>query len=115
MSVPSEGDLACPRSFAQWVAQGEMLYQAMMKECHALESQLSDLEGKLAAKQAEVNQLAQIIRKPPVETRRLSAQLVSSYSPDAPPAPLAAPQIARALSGGRPPMIRQPASPKTPT
>ena len=109
MALPGEGELACPKSLHQWLAQGELLYAAMIRECQALEAQVSELEGRLAAKQGEVNQLAQVIRKPQVEHRRLSAQLVTNYAPDAPPA---TPQIARALSG-RPPVLRPPASPRS--
>lgn len=59
-----------------WISQGEQLYAAALNEFRALEAQLDELEQKLAAKQADVNQIAQIIGKPGVEgTRRLSAQL----------------------------------------
>jgi hypothetical protein len=68
----------------QWLSQGETIYAGLVKECQALEAQLEDLETRLAAKHAEVNQVAQIIGKPMVEgNRRLSAQLVTSYAPDA--------------------------------
>src|SRR6185503_15681409 len=61
-----------------WLNQGEQLYAAALNDFRALEAQLDDLEQKLAAKQTEVNQIAQIIGKPAVEgTRRLSAQLTS--------------------------------------
>jgi len=111
MALPGENELAPPKSFQQWLAQGEMLYAAMIREYQALESQVSELESRMAAKQAEVNQLAQIIRKPAIEGRRLSAQLVTSYAPDMPPV---APQIARALSGGRPAVAsRPPAAPRS--
>jgi hypothetical protein len=108
MTLPGENELAPPRSFQQWLAQGEMLYAAMIREYQALESQVTELEGRMAAKQAEVNQLAQIIRKPAIEARRLSAQLVTSYAPDAPGV---TPQIARALSG-KPPVMRQVTPPR---
>lgn len=109
MPLPGEVELACPKSLQQWLAQGEMLYAIMVKECQALEAQMGELEGRLAAKQGELNQLAQVIRKPQVEHRRLSAQLVTSYSPDA---PASTPQIARALTG-RAPMVRPPAQPRS--
>ena len=102
MALPGESELLHSKSLQQWLAQGEMLYAAMIKEYQALESQVTELEGRMAAKQAEVNQLAQIIRKPAIEGRRLSAQLVTSYAPDAPPV---TPQIARALAG-KPPVMR---------
>jgi hypothetical protein len=64
-------------NFQEWLQQGDALYQNALKEYHAIEAQLDDLEGKLVAKQAEVNQIAQVIGKPPVEaSRRLGTQLV---------------------------------------
>src|SRR5580698_5494922 len=65
-------------TFQQWLQHGEMLYQSAMQEHHALEAQLDELERRLAAKQTELNQIAQMMSKPPVEgTRRVSAQLVT--------------------------------------
>lgn len=57
-------------SFNEWLSQGESLYQAALKDYHTIEAQLDDLESKLVAKQAEVNQIAQVIGKPPVEASR---------------------------------------------
>lgn len=72
-------------NFQEWLQQGDALYQAALKEYHAIESQLDDLEAKRVAKQAEVNQIAQVIGKPPVEgNRRLSAQLVAADIIDVP-------------------------------
>ena len=51
-----------------WLSQGEQLYAAAMNEFHSLEAQLEELEKKLQAKQTEVNQIASIINKPPVES-----------------------------------------------
>ena len=71
-----------------------------------MEAQLDELERKLAAKRAEVNQIASVVGKSPVEgTRRLSAQLVTAYSMDdgdrdRPPPGTG--NIARALSAGKP-------------
>jgi cell division septum initiation protein DivIVA len=65
-------------SFQQWLQHGEMLYQSALQEHHALEAQLDELERRLAAKQTELNQIAQMMAKPPVEgTRRVTAQLVT--------------------------------------
>jgi hypothetical protein len=82
-SVPVPVEQSSARIVQQWLSQGETIYAGLVKECQALEAQLEDLETRLAAKHAEVNQVAQIIGKPPVEgNRRLSAQLVTSYAPD---------------------------------
>jgi hypothetical protein len=72
--VPENRPVSNP--LQSWIAQGEQLYTAALNEFRSLEAQIDDLEQKLAAKQAEVNQVAQIIGKPAVEgSRRLSAQL----------------------------------------
>ena len=57
-------------NFQEWLQQGDALYQAALKEYHSIEAQLDDLEARLVAKQAEVNQIAQVIGKPPVEGSR---------------------------------------------
>ena len=75
MANSREDSVANP--FQQWLAQGEELYTAALSDFHALEAQLDELESRLAAKQAEVNQIAQMIGKPILEgNRRLSAQIV---------------------------------------
>jgi hypothetical protein len=95
-----------------WLTQGEQLYAAALAEFHALEAQLDDLELKLAAKQAEVNQIAQIINKAPVEQRRHNGVVQAEVMEDPGhhrlpiPAAMASPStnnsnatIARALTG----------------
>ena len=106
--TPSDGSQGLmPSSIQQWLQQGELLYSNAVKEYQAMESQLDELERKLTAKRAEVNQIAAIVGKPPVDgSRRLSAQLVTSYAMDddrdrdKPPPGTA--NIARALSSGKP-------------
>ena len=100
-SLPAVQDDSA-RIVQQWLAQGETIYAGLVKECQALESQLEEIETRLAAKQAEVNQVAHIIGKPPVEgNRRLSAQLVTSYAPEAGSSPARVPIPPR--MGNRPP------------
>ena len=91
-------------SFQEWLQQGEHLYSSAMREYHEIEQQLSELEARLAEKQNEVNQIAQVIGKPLVEgSRRLSAQLVSAEVIDLPAERAGTPgsnaNIARALTG----------------
>lgn len=63
-------------SLQAWLSQGEQLYAAALNEFRSIEAQLDDLEQKLAAKQAEVNQIGQVIGKPTIEgSRRLAATL----------------------------------------
>lgn len=86
------------KTFHEWLTEGERLYETAMQEFQSIEQQLDELEQRLAAKQNEVNQIAQMIGKPPVEAgRRLSAQIVEhdprGNSPSSPAA------IARALTG----------------
>ena len=90
-------------TFQEWLQQGENLYNSALREYHDMERQLAELEAKLAEKQNEVNQVAQIIGKPLVEgNRRLSAQLVSAELVEAPhhtPPAGSTANIARALTG----------------
>jgi hypothetical protein len=60
-------------NFQDWLKQGEGLYQAALKEFHDVEAQLAELESRLVAKQAEVNQIAQMIGRPLVESTRSAA------------------------------------------
>jgi N-methylhydantoinase B/oxoprolinase/acetone carboxylase alpha subunit len=77
--------------------EGESLYETAMRDYQSLESQLDDLEARLAAKQAEVNQIAQMIGKAPVEgSRRLTAQIIEPERNASPSSPA---NIARALTG----------------
>lgn len=91
------------KSFRDWLAEGEQLYNATMSEFKSLEGQLEALEQQLATKRVEVNQIGQVIGKPPVETasRRLSAQLMEPEQVASAPATTALPpgNMARALSG----------------
>jgi len=65
------------KSFQEWINEGEQLYDTAFREYQSIENQLDQLEKQLAAKQMEVNQIAQIIGKPPVEgNRRLTAQII---------------------------------------
>jgi len=87
-SLPTLPENSSGKIVQQWLAQGEAIYSGLVKECQALEAQLEEIETRLAAKHAEVNQVAQIIGKPPLEgNRRLSAQLVTSYAQESQPAP----------------------------
>jgi len=86
------------KSIQEWINEGEVIYKAAMEEYHTLERQLDELETRLAAKQEEVNRVAALLGKPPVEgNRRLAAQLVSEHGPNSVPNSQAT--IARALTG----------------
>lgn len=86
------------KSIAEWMREGEELYAQALREYQDLEGQLVELERRLAAKQGEVNQIAEIISKPQVEgARRLTAQLVEDRGPQS--VPNSSATIARALAG----------------
>ena len=86
------------KSIQDWMHEGEELYNSAFKEFQELEKQLEELEVRLAAKQAEVNQIAGIIGKPPVEgNRRVAAQLIDERGPAS--VPNSSATIARALAG----------------
>lgn len=86
------------KSFKDWIGEGDSLYQQALAEYQELEAQILELEKKLAIKKEEVNQIAAVVNKPPVETnRRLTAQLIDEQHPGSVPNTPAT--IARALSG----------------
>ena len=87
------------KSIRDWLQEGEAMYGQAIDEFRSLEAQLEELENKLVAKQDEVNQLAAIIGKPPVElnTRRPSVQIVEGHAPGSIPASRST--IAKALTG----------------
>ena len=86
------------KSIAEWLSEGEELYQAALKQYEELDAQLQELERQLVRKQEEVNQIAQVIGKPLVEgNRRLTAQLIDDRGPLS--VPNSPSTIARALTG----------------
>lgn len=86
------------KSLQDWLQEGETLYAAAVAEYRSIESQLDELEARLAAKREEINQIAQVVGRPPVEsTRRLTAELVDDHGPNSVPNSPAT--IARALTG----------------
>ena len=86
------------KSLNDWLQEGEALYDAALAEYQQLEAQLDELEARLAAKRAEVNQIAQVVGKPAIEnSQRLTAQLVDDHGPQSVPNSPAT--IARALTG----------------
>jgi hypothetical protein len=89
------------RNFQTWIAEGEEIYNSLLGEYREIETQIQEMEQRLVAKQAEVNQMAAVIGKPPMEnTRRLSAQLVTDEAVLEPVGTTAsANNIARALNG----------------
>ena len=61
-----------PKTFRDWMTEGEELYSAAMREYEQLQSQLQTLQSQLAAKKEEVNQIAVVIGKPPVDNDELA-------------------------------------------
>ena len=96
------------KSFQDWLKEGEDLYDTALREYQGLEAQIDELEKQLTEKKAELNQIAQVIGKPPVEgNRRLSAQIVEpGHGGNSAPGggqgganPSSAAAIARAITG----------------
>lgn len=70
------------KSFNEWVSEGETIYSDALKEYQAIESQIAQLESQREAKKAQVNQIAQIIGKPPVVNAiRLTTEFVENDVP----------------------------------
>ncbi|CAN5436175.1 hypothetical protein BH09PLA1_BH09PLA1_03710 [soil metagenome] len=90
------------KKFSEWLSEGEELYNVAMDEFKSIEAQIDELENQLSAKKSEVNQIAQVIGKPPVEpTKRLAAEIVEpgqmKTSAAGPAIPIG--RLARALTG----------------
>jgi hypothetical protein len=91
-------EVVVAKSIADWIREGEQLYETALKEFEEMDGRLRELEKQLSLKQDEVNQIAQVIGKPLVEgNRRLTAQLVDDHGPLS--VPNSSTTIARALSG----------------
>jgi len=93
------------KTFKDWLTEGDQLYQQALQEYQTLETQIDDLEKRLAIKKDEVDQIASVIGKQPVQsTRRLSAELVDHHGsgsvPNS-PATIARALTGRGLGGGR--------------
>jgi hypothetical protein len=98
--VADDGCMAS--AIQEWLDQGERLYQAALQEYHTIASQLDAMEQQLAAKQAEVNQIAAIIGKPTIdEARKMTAQIVAAPMIEERLTPMgnSNANIARALAG----------------
>ncbi len=82
------------KTFRDWVTEGEAIYTAAYKEYQALLAQIEQLEARLAEKKTEVNQIAQMIGKPPVEgPARVTAEIVEQ------PPSVSIGSVTRALMG----------------
>lgn len=85
---------AVPKSINEWLAEGDQLYSSTLTEYHELETQLNDLEERLAGKLAELNRLAGVIGKTQIEGRKLAAPAGAIPPPmTAAPAPGGAPVV----------------------
>lgn len=86
------------KSFKDWLQEGESIYETALREYQSIEAQLEELETKLSEKREEVNAMASVIGKPPVESsRRPAVQIVDSHGPGSIPA--SRNTIAKALTG----------------
>jgi hypothetical protein len=84
------------KSFKDWISEGEDLYSTALREYQELEQQLENLEAQLVSKKEELNQIAQVVGKPPVEGHRKPViQIVDSHTAS----PAGRNTIAKALTG----------------
>ncbi len=93
------------KSFKDWMAEGDTLYQQALREFQELEQQLHDVEQRLAIKKDELNQIAAVVGKPPLETaRKPQVELIDHHSVGSvanTPATIARALTGRGLGGGR--------------
>ena len=95
------------KNFKDWMAEGEQIYGDSLAEYQGLQTQLDELEQKLIAKREEVNAIASVIGKPPVDPPRraghaqANAAAVQLVDRDVSGAPIPASRntIAKALVG----------------
>lgn len=86
------------KSLKEWLSEGEQLYGQAMAEFQSLEKQIEELEVQLQAKKEEVNQVAAVIGRTPVEAgRRPTVQVVEAHAPGS--IPNSKHTIAKALMG----------------
>jgi len=88
------------KSLKDWLTEGEDLYNTALREYQTLEAQLQELEAQLTAKKDELNQIATVIGKTPMNDVRKPAatvQIIDSHPTT--PAPASRSTIAKALTG----------------
>jgi hypothetical protein len=86
------------KSFKDWLAEGDTLYQQALREYQELEAQILDMEKKLAIKKDELNQIASVVGKQaPEPARRGQVELIDNHGVGSVPNTPAT--IARALTG----------------
>jgi hypothetical protein len=91
---------AVTRSFKDWIAEGESLYQNALAEFRELEGQIEEIERKLAVKREEVNEIARVVGKEPIAELKKPIQGVEVIDRGQPHAiPTSAGTIARAITG----------------
>ena len=85
------------KNFKNWFSDAELVYSQALMEYQNLQEQIETMEKQLAAKRAEINQVALVLGKAPIEAAgKLSAHLIDA--PAAPQSTIAA-TITRALNG----------------
>ena len=89
----------------EWLQEGTLLYEVAVEDYRKLEEQALQIQERLAAKRQEVNQIAKVISKPPVEEPHVGPAgstypPVDVVDPNQPGAtPYTRNSIARALTG----------------
>lgn len=87
-----------PKSLREWLQEGEALYEAAVRDVQEIEAQLDELEVRLAEKRHELQQIAQVMGKPPPEgNHRVAAQIVDERALNNVPGPHGT--IVRAIQG----------------
>jgi len=68
------------KSFKDWLAEGDSLYQQALREYQELEAQILDMEKRLAIKKDELNQIASVVGKQsPEPVRRGQVELIDNH------------------------------------
>src|SRR5208283_334832 len=84
------------KTITDWLSEGESLYAAAVAEHQQIQQEVDEMERKLEAKRHEINQLAHVLGKAPIEGSHRVAPPVPP--PTATPVPEKRTQIP--LNGG---------------
>lgn len=98
--VAKVGECVLGKTFKEWLNEGEQLYATAVSEYQAIEQKIAGLEKELAEKKSQVDEIAKVMGKAPVDTsRRVSAEIVDRDQLVGATAAIPVGAMARALTG----------------
>ena len=91
------------KTIAEWISEGDEIYQNALNEYHRLEEQLRELSAQWRAKQAQINRVAAFLGKEPLDASPAEEPAPAAPVPMAsfPTAPVPAGAPADLINGPR--------------